>query len=63
MNTALHQILSIDTVDSTEYIPISQLNPPPVITFCPRQGYDEDKLFELGYFDSSDLMTGIETKD
>ena len=41
--------MSKATVDSTEYIPITDLDSPPVITLCPRQEYDEEKLKEWGY--------------
>ena len=59
MRTALHQILSQETVDSTDYIKISDLDSPPVITFCPRQIdiYKKD-LGEWGYWFARDLMAG-----
>ena len=35
--TALHNLMSNTSVDSTEKIPISDLEYPPLITICPRQ--------------------------
>ena len=49
LKVALNNLMSDATVDSTEYIPISKLDSPPVITLCPRQGIDEAKIVELGY--------------
>ena len=72
VHTALTQVLSGDTVDSTEYIPISKLDPPPIITFCPRQTIinnlimNEQKykewgqtLDKLGYYNEFDILTGM----
>ena len=47
---ALDNLISNDAVDSTENIPISDLDSPPVITFCPRQGVDDRKLKEWGHW-------------
>ena len=58
LHVALEHLLSIQTVDSTEYIPISDLESPPIITFCPRQVEDEKSLWELGYFNTENLMQG-----
>ena len=49
LNIALYHLLREDTVDSSEYIPISEMDSPPIITFCPRQGADSQKMFGLGY--------------
>ena len=50
ITVALHKLMSDSTVDSSEYIPISQLTSPPVITFCPRKQIDSKKLNEeFGY--------------
>ena len=68
MNSALYQLMSEKSLDSTEYIPISELKSPPVITFCPRQTfgrlteYDEGlraKLDELGFFYEEKMFLGI----
>ena len=58
MNTALHHLMNEETVDSTEFISISDLESPPVITFCPRQGENKELLEEYGYGDLSMLMQG-----
>ena len=51
--------MSKATVDSTEYIPISDLNSPPIITFCPKQAENRILLFKWGYFGSiSNFLTG-----
>ena len=49
VNTALYNVMSDDTVDSTEYINISNLESPPVITVCPRQSINKQILQEWGY--------------
>ena len=56
--TALHNLMSNTSVDSTEKIPISDLEYPPLITICPRQREDEKTVRELGYFDIHFLMKG-----
>ena len=58
MNIALHNLMGEETVDSTEYIPISDLEAPPVITICPRQREDKQKLKESswGYFESIEKL-------
>ena len=48
-----------ETVDSTLYIPISDLKSMPVITFCPRQGPNMTKLKDWGYEDEFYLFVGI----
>ena len=48
INVALDNLMSNATVDSTKDIPISDLDSPPVITFCPRQEYDYEILDEWG---------------
>ena len=59
INTALHHLIGKQAVDSTEYIPITHLNPLPVITFCPRQGKDSEKLNEYGYmYNIGNLLQG-----
>ena len=50
MHVALENLMSDDTVDSSEYIQISDLDSPPVITFCPRQKLNSEKVDELGYY-------------
>ena len=50
LNVALHHLMGEETVDSTDYIPISDLDPPPVISFCPRQKEDKMKLKEWGWY-------------
>ena len=49
INTALHHLINKNTVDSTEHISISELDSPPVITICPRQKQNTEKLAEYGY--------------
>ena len=46
---ALNNLKSKATVDSTEYVQISDLDSPPVITFCPRQPINEGRLMEWGW--------------
>ena len=59
INVALDNLMSKATVDSTEYIPISDLNSPPIITFCPKQAENRILLFKWGYFGSiSNFLTG-----
>ena len=58
MNIALHSLKEKVTVDSTEDVPISELETPPVITFCPQQEVDLDTLNEWGYFKVRNLLTG-----
>ena len=48
MKVALNHLFSNATVDSTEFIPVSEVTPP-IITFCPRQQVDAQQLNELGY--------------
>ena len=55
---ALRHLVSETTVDSTEYISIADLDTPPVVTICPRQPVDEEKLKDLGYDGVSNLMAG-----
>ena len=62
MKVALDNLMSNATVDSTEYIPISDLEAPPIITICPRQREDQQKLKQSswGYFESiENLLQGI----
>ena len=48
-----------DFIDpATEYISISDLDSPPVITLCPRQEYDSKLLGEWGYSSSLFYATG-----
>ena len=49
LNTALDHLLREDTVDTSEYVSISDMDSPPIITFCPRQGANSQKMFGLGY--------------
>ena len=58
LKVAFDNVLSNATVDSTEYIPISDLDSPPVITVCPRQGVDDERLYELGYSYIGHLLQG-----
>ena len=60
MNIALHHLMSVDTVDSSEYIPISDLDSPPVITICPMLKQDVKPLNDLGYMHTYNLMNGKE---
>ena len=53
MNKALHLLMKNETVDSTQNINITDLDPPPLITFCPRQKVNTQKLDEFGYADPS----------
>ena len=50
--------MSNDAVDSTEYIPISDLESPPIITLCPRQGYYSKLLEWRGYASIKDFLLG-----
>ena len=65
MKTALENLMSEPTVDSTEHISIMNLEAPPVITICPRQPITEEtkqQLIELGYRSKnqvSDLFKGV----
>ena len=59
IDVALYNLMSDDTVDSTEYIPISHLDPLPIITFCPRQ--EEDwKNGEKGFASIDHLLKGMD---
>ena len=58
LNTALHHLMNVETVDLTEYIPISELDPPPVITLCPRIWGNSKILTNYGYKDMSALIKG-----
>ena len=58
MKVAFENVLSNATADSTEYISISELDSPPVITFCPNQGIESASLDALGYWTIEDLMNG-----
>ena len=58
LNTALQHLMDEGTVDSTDVISISDLEAPPVVTFCPRQGAWYEKLAELGYSNVYNLMQG-----
>ena len=62
IKVALVKLMSNGTVDSTEYISISELDSPPVITFCPTQGVDWNALYKWGYNQPSDLMNGNYSK-
>ena len=46
---ALKNLKDDATVDSTEYIQVSDLDTPPTITFCPRQRVERQILIGLGY--------------
>ena len=60
MRTAIKQIMSQETVDSTEYIQISDLNPPPAITFCPRQALNFLNAEEMGLgSDEASVITNM----
>ena len=54
---ALENVMSESTVDSTENIPISNLDPLPLITFCPRQEIDL-KFQTIGYSSIQHLTVG-----
>ena len=56
MNMALQNLMGDVSVDSTEYINISDLDSPPVITFCPRQPINMRKLFEWGWMSGSGFI-------
>ena len=59
VKVALENLIGKETVDSSEYIKISELESPPVITFCPRQGEDFGKIKRMfGYWKSQHLMKG-----
>ena len=59
MKVALDQLMGNETIDSSEHIPISDLEFPPVITFCPRQGENSKVLEDWGYKSSiMDLLSG-----
>ena len=57
-NTALLHLIGKETVDSTEYIPLSDAKSLPVITICPRQGQDFTRLNEWGYYTIDYLLYG-----
>ena len=54
---ALNNLMNEATVDSTENIPISNLDPLPLITFCPRQEVDL-KFQTTGYSSIQHLTVG-----
>ena len=58
IHNALNKLMGDETVDSTAYIPISDLESPPIITFCPIQPESMYKLAELGYDTSYKLVQG-----
>ena len=58
MMIALENLMSNATVDSTEYIPISDLKSPPLITFCPRQEQNLTTLKKHGYLDINHFCYG-----
>ena len=60
IHNALDKLMGDETVDSTAYIPISDLESPPVITFCPIQSESMYKLVESEYDNSSNLVQGIQ---
>ena len=49
LTTALNKLLSDATVDSSEEVPISDLEYPPLITICPRQEKQWQSIKEWGY--------------
>ena len=49
LTTALNKLLSDATVDSSEEVPISELEYPPLITICPRQGKEWKSVEKWGY--------------
>ena len=58
IKVALDNLMSENTLDSTENIHISDLDSTPVITFCPRQGEDTNKLDEWGFWNLNLLIRG-----
>ena len=57
MTVAFNNLRSDATVDSTEYISISDLDSPPVITFCPRQEAKWENPIE-GYRRTPHILKG-----
>ena len=59
INEALQQLLSGDTYDSTDYIPISDLEAAPLITFCINRPLKHFVRINLwGYANVGQLLTG-----
>ena len=67
MTVAVHNLMSNATVDTTEYIPISELETIPLITICSRQTnshYEKDleeliqKTDKFGYLSESNILSG-----
>ena len=59
--TALNHLLSEATVDSTQYIPISHLKYPPLLTICPRQEKTWKNIEDWGWEEVADdysILTG-----
>ena len=49
VNVAMNKLQSKHTVDSTQSLPISEMDQPPVITICPQNEQNEIFLQEAGY--------------
>ena len=58
LSIALNNLIDNKAVDSTEYISIADLDSSPVITFCPRQGENHQKLEELDFDDLDNVFLG-----
>ena len=61
IETAFYHLMSEATVDSTEYISISDLDSPPLITICPRQELNWQTTEEWGWGHEGD--PGYQNKD
>ena len=49
VNVARVKLQSRKTVDSSESLPLSNLNQPPVLTTCPKTDHNDSVLEESGY--------------
>ena len=66
MKVALHNLMSEATVDTTEYIPISELETPPILTLCARQAVadkNEEEFIltvdKFQYWNEFEMLKGI----
>ena len=50
--------MSQPTVDSTDYISLTDIKDTPLITVCPKQEIYTYGLSELGYYGLEDFMLG-----
>ena len=50
VNVARVKLQSRKTVDSSESLPLSNLNQSPVLTTCPKTDPDDSVLVESGYY-------------